>query len=346
MVKSKKYKLGKTIIVAALICAVAAALSFYIILYAPNTSVSHKSALYIHTGSKYEDVLTTLKSEGLIKSMFTFKLVAGRMNYPKHIKPGKYILKPGMGNYRLVQLLRSGKQDPVFLIFNNIRTKQEFASRISLQLEADSVTILKHLNDNAFMQKFNLNAENALTLFIPNTYQLWWNTTTDDFFERMAKESKRFWDKERLDKAAALKLKPNQVVILASIVEKETNKNDEKPVVAGVYLNRLKKGMFLQADPTLVFAWKDFTIRRVLNIHKTINSPYNTYKFRGLPPGPIYLPDSKSIDAVLNYKHHDYIYFCAKEDFSGYHNFARTPAEHHINAIRYQKALDAKNIKK
>lgn len=346
MVKSKKYKPGKTIVLAVLICAVVAALSFYFFLYAPNTSVSHKSTLYIRTGSDYEDVLSTLKSERIIKSIFTFKVVAEKMNYPKHIKPGKYILKPGMGNYKLIQLLRSGKQEPVFLIFNNIRTKQEFASRISKQLEADSVAILKHLNDDAFMRKFDLNAENAMTLFIPNTYQLWWNTTPEEFFERMAKESKRFWDKERLDKAAALNLKPNQVVILASIVEKETNKNDEKPVVAGVYLNRLKKGMLLQADPTLVFAWKDFTIRRVLNVHKTINSPYNTYKFKGLPPGPIYLPDTKSIDAVLNYKHHDYIYFCAKEDFSGYHNFARTPAEHHNNAVRYQKALDAKNIKK
>lgn len=346
MAKTTKNKLGKNILLFVLFCVIAAALSFYYFLYAPNTSVSRQSALYIRTGSTYQDVLTTLETEGLLKSMFTFKVVAGKMNYAKHVKPGKYILKSGMGNYRLIQMLRSGKQEPVVLIFNNIRTKQEFASRISKQLEADSTVLLNHLNDNAFMHKFGLNAENALTLFIPNSYQLWWNTTPDEFFERMAHESKRFWNKERLDKASAINLKPNQVVILASIVEKETNKNDEKPVVAGVYLNRLRKGMLLQADPTLVFAWKDFSIRRVLNAHKTINSPYNTYKFKGLPPGPIYLPDSKSIDAVLNYKHHDYIYFCAKEDFSGYHNFARTPQEHHINAERYQKALDAKNIKK
>lgn len=346
MAKSKKNKFFRNIFLFLLTCAVVAALTVYLFLYAPNTSVSHKSALYIHTGATYDQVLTSLESEGLIKSMFTFKFVAGRMNYANHVKPGKYILKPGMGNYKLIQMLRSGIQEPVILVFNNIRTKQEFASRISKQLEADSVTILDHLNDKAFMQNFGLNTENALTLFIPNTYQLWWNTTTDEFFKRMAQESKHFWDQERLDKAAAINLKPNQVVILASIVEKESNKNDEKPVIAGVYLNRLRKGMLLQADPTLVFAWNDYTIRRVLNVHKNINSPYNTYKFKGLPPGPIYLPDSKSIDAVLNYTHHDYIYFCAREDFSGYHNFASTPEAHHLNAIRYQKALDARNIKK
>jgi UPF0755 protein len=346
MAKAKKTHLIRNIFLFLLTCAVVAVLTVYFFLYAPNTAVSNKSVLYVHTGSIYQDVLTTLESEGLIKSMFTFKFVASRMNYAVHIKPGKYILKSGMSNYKIIQLLRSGKQEPVILVFNNIRTKQDFASRISKQLEADSVVLLKLLNDNAFMQKYGLNAENALTLFIPNTYQLWWNTTPDEFFTRMAKENKHFWDKERLDKASAINLKPSQVVILASIVEKETNKNDEKPVVAGVYLNRLKKGMLLQADPTLVFAWNDFTIRRVLNIHKNINSPYNTYKVKGLPPGPIYLPDSKSIDAVLNYTHHDYIYFCAKEDFSGYHNFATNPAAHYLNAIRYQKALDARNIKK
>jgi UPF0755 protein len=345
MAKSKSH-LVRNVFLFLVTCAVVAALAFYYFLYAPNTSVSHKSALYIHTGSTYDDVLKTLEDEGLLKSMFTFEFVAGRMNYAKHIKPGKYLLKSGMGNYKLIQMLRAGIQEPVILVFNNIRTKQEFASRISKQLEADSVKILAHLNDKAFMKNYGLNTENALTLFIPNSYQLWWNTTTDEFFKRMELENKHFWDQERLDKAAQINLSPTQVVILASIVEKESNKNDEKPVIAGVYLNRLKKGMLLQADPTLVFAWNDFTIRRVLNVHKNINSPYNTYKFKGLPPGPIYLPDSKSIDAVLNYVHHDYLYFCAREDFSGYHNFASTPEAHHLNALRYQRALDARNIKK
>ena len=346
MAKSKKNNFIRNIFLFLITCIVFAALASYYFLYASNTTVEHKTPLYIHTGSTYDQVLTSLESEGLLKSMFTFKFVAGRMNYAKHIKPGKYILKTGMGNYKIIQMLRSGVQEPVVLVFNNIRTKQEFASRISKQLEADSVSILDHLNNKTFMENYGLNTENALTLFIPNTYQLWWNTTTDEFFKRMATENKHFWDKERLEKANAINLKPNQVVILASIVEKESNKNDEKPVIAGVYLNRLKKGMLLQADPTLVFAWNDFTIHRVLNIHKNINSPYNTYKFKGLPPGPIYLPDSKSIDAVLNYQHHNYIYFCAREDFSGYHNFAVTPEAHHLNAIRYQKALDARNIKK
>lgn len=339
----KKVKIIIILLVVVLFAAIAFA---YILLYAPNTSGSKKSYLYIKTGATYSDVITQLEKNKLLKSVTTFKVVASKMNYKKRVKPGKYLLKPGMGNYKLVQLLRSGKQEPVHLVFNNIRTKQDFAGRIAEQLEADSVTILNHLNDKDFMAQFGLNPEDALTLFIPNTYQIWWNTNPDDFFKRMATERDKFWNVDRIGKAKAINLSPEQVVILASIVEKESNKNDEKPVVAGVYLNRLKKGMLLQADPTLIFAWNDFTIRRVLNVHKTINSPYNTYKFKGLPPGPIYLPDIKSIDAVLNYKHHDYIYFCAKEDLSGYHNFARTPQEHELNAARYRKALDALNIKK
>jgi UPF0755 protein len=339
----KRAKIITILLIVVLFVAVALA---YILLYAPNTSISKKSFLYIKTGSTYSDVINQLKKRDLLHSVATFKIVAAKMNYKTHVKPGKYLLKPGTGNYKLIQLLRSGKQEPVHLVFNNIRTKQDFAGRIAEQVEADSVTILNHLNDKDFMAKFGLNPENALTLFIPNTYQIWWNTNPESFFKRMATERKKFWNNERLEKAKAINLTPEKVVILASIVEKESNKNDEKPVVAGVYLNRLKKGMLLQADPTLIFAWNDFTIRRVLNVHKTINSPYNTYKYKGLPPGPIYLPDIKSIDAVLNYKHHDYIYFCAKEDLSGYHNFARTPQEHERNAARYRKALDALNIKK
>jgi UPF0755 protein len=339
-------KRAKIIIILLVVVLFVAIASAYILLYAPNTSISKKSYLYIKTGSTYSDVINQLEKKKLLNSVATFKIVASRMNYKNRVKPGKYLLKPGLGNYKLVQLLRSGKQDPVHLVFNNIRTKQDFAGRIAEQLEADSVTILNHLNDKDFMSQFGLNSENALTLFIPNTYQLWWNTNPDDFFKRMSTERDKFWNVDRIGKAKAINLTHEQVVILASIVEKESNKNDEKPVVAGVYLNRLKKGMLLQADPTLIFAWNDFTIRRVLNVHKTIDSPYNTYKYKGLPPGPIYLPDIKSIDAVLNYQHHDYIYFCAKEDLSGYHNFARTPQEHALNAARYRKALDVLNIKK
>ncbi len=335
----------KIIIISLAIVLFIALAGAYVLLYAPNTP-SKKAYLYIKTGSTYSDVIRQLKKEKLLNSITTFQIVATKMHYKNRIKPGKYLLKSGMGNYKLIQMLRSGKQEPVHLVFNNIRTKQDFAGRIAEQVEADSVTILTYLNNKDFMARFGLNPENALTLFIPNTYQIWWNTNPADFFKRMETERKKFWNSDRLGKAKAINLTPEQVVILASIVEKESNKNDEKPVVAGVYLNRLKKGMLLQADPTLIFAWNDFTIRRVLNIHKTINSPYNTYKYKGLPPGPIYLPDIKSIDAVLNYKHHNYIYFCAKEDLSGYHNFARTPQEHELNAARYRKALDALNIKK
>ena len=271
-------KKGKLIIILLVVVLLATIGGAYVLLYAPNTSASKKTWLYIKTGSTYSDVLNELKNKHLLHSTTTFDIVAGRMHYKNKVKPGRYLLKRGTGNYKLIQMLRSGKQEPVHLVFNNIRTKQDFAGRIAGQLEADSVTILNHLNDKTFMAQYGLNTENALTLFIPNTYQLWWNTTPDDFFKRMATERKSFWNSERQSKAKALNLTPEQVVILASIVEKESNKNDEKPVVAGVYLNRLKKGMLLQADPTLIFAWNDFTIRRVLNVHKTIDSPYNTYK--------------------------------------------------------------------
>ncbi|HAZ24348.1 MAG TPA: endolytic transglycosylase MltG, partial [Algoriphagus sp.] len=200
------------------------------------------------------------------------------------------------------------------------------------------------LQDSVYIRKFDFNEETIMSMFIPNTYEVWWNTSPEALFDRMYKEYNDFWTDERKKKAAELGLNPKEVSTLASIVQAESQKKDERAKIAGVYLNRLKLNMPLQADPTLVFALGDFSLKRILNIHKETESPYNTYKYAGLPPGPINLPDINSLDAVLNYEDHDYLYFCAKEDFSGYHAFAKTLSEHNANARRYQAALNAAKI--
>jgi UPF0755 protein len=268
------------------------------------------------------------------------------MKYPDHIKTGHYILKEGMSNKQIIIKLRAKQQDPVKLVFNNIRIKEELAGHIAEQLETDSVSLLKLLNDSDYLKKFGFTTENVISMFIPNTYEVYWDITPEKFMERMNKEYKAFWTDKRKARLKEIRLSELQTITLASIVEKETNQNNEKPDVAGVYMNRLRDGWLLQADPTLVYALGDFSIKRVLNVYKSIDSPYNTYMYIGLPPGPICLPSISSIDAVLNYRQHNYMYFCAREDFSGYHNFAVTMNEHLLNAAKYQQALNQKGILK
>jgi UPF0755 protein len=234
----------------------------------------------------------------------------------------------------------------VKLSFQNLRLKADFAKYISTQLEADSNALLSLLDSTAYINKYGFNKDNIYTMFIPNSYELYWNTSASQFFKRMNDEYLRFWNEERKAKATEIGLTPIQVSILAAIVDAEALHNDEMPMIAGLYLNRYHKGIRLQADPTVIFANKDFTIRRVLNKHLRINSPYNTYLVKGLPPGPIMMPSISAIDAVLSYKKHDYLYMCAKEDFSGYHNFAVTESEHQVNARKFQQALNRMNIKK
>ena len=242
-------------------------------------------------------------------------------------------------------MLRLGEQVPVLMTFNNVRTKAQLAGTISRQLEVDSITLKQLLNNNDFLKKNKMDEKSSITLFIPNTYELWWSTSSEKLFERMALEYKKFWTKERKQKSKSLNLSQTEVAILASIVQAEQQTHpDERPVIAGLYVNRLKKKMRLESDPTLVFAHGDFSIKRVLNKHKEIDSPYNTYKNEGLPPGPINLPEPSSIDAVLNYKKNDYLFMCAKPDFSGYHNFAKTLKQHNINARKYREALNKKGV--
>jgi UPF0755 protein len=302
--------------------------------------------LYIKTGSTYSQVVDLLKEEGIIKNMKTFQLVAKWKKYPQKIRAGRYLIKPKMNNNELVNMLRSGRQEAVNFTFNNIRTKEQFAKRVAEQLEMNEEDLLDLLNDNVFLASYNLNSQTALTLFIPNTYQLWWNTSAEDFVKKMYGEYEKFWTESRKEKAAAIPLTPTEVIILASIVEEENYRTDEQARIAGVYMNRLKKGIPLQADPTVKFALQDFGRQRLLYADLAVDSPYNTYKHTGLPPGQIRIPSPQCIDNVLNYEHHNYIFMCAKEDFSGYHNFAVTNAEHEANARKYHNALNNYKIKR
>lgn len=305
-----------------------------------------ETSLVIPTGTNWDGLKQILYKNGMIIHRESFEWLATFMKYPGHIKAGYYIIKDGMNNRQLLTKLRAGQQDPVKLIFNNIRTKEDLSGRIGEQLEIDSLQLITLINDTAVIGKWGFTTSTVLTMFIPNTYEVYWNITPAKFLDKMHSEYEKFWNDDRQQKCKTIGLTRLQVMTLASIVEKETNMNDEKPDIAGVYMNRLKQGWLLQADPTLVYALGDFTIKRVLNVYKKINSPYNTYLYIGLPPGPICMPSISSIDAVLNYRQHDYMFFCAKEDFSGYHNFAVTQRQHDLNAARYQQALDQQGIMK
>jgi UPF0755 protein len=319
----------------------------YNAIYQPNVYLGERKTthIYIPTGSTFRDVKEILYSNGLIINTNTFEWLAEKKNYRNNIQPGRYLIREDMANNDLINLLRSGQQDPVRLTFNNIRTKEQLAGNIARQLEADSVAIIRLLNDTSYLDKFELKPETAKLLFIPDTYEFYWNTSAEQLIERMHREYRNFWNENRLQKAKRINLTPVQVSTLASIIQLETSKRDEYARIAGVYINRLRRNMRLQADPTVVFAVGDFSIRRVLNRHLEIDSPYNTYRYAGLPPGPISLPDPRVIDGVLNYENHEYLFFCARDDFSGYHAFARTYSQHLINARKYQNALNQRNIK-
>jgi UPF0755 protein len=309
-------------------------------IYGPNVQTPEKKEyyLYIPTGSTYEDVITLLNSENMIKNQETFDWAARKKNYPDHINPGKYLIKYNM--------LRAGLQEPVDVVINIARTAKDLAGKIAEQIEADREDILKLMNDEAYLKQYGFDKQTIVGMFIPNTYEFWWNTNAEDFFKRMYKEYGKFWNRERTGRAKELNFTPNEVITLASIIINETNKEDEYRKMAGVYINRLNSGIRLQADPTVKFALGDFERQRILKVDTYIDSPYNTYLYGGLPPGPISVPSVKAIDAVLKYERHDYIYFCAKEDFSGYHNFARTLDQHNKNARSYQKVLNRRKILK
>ena len=314
----------------------------YKYIFLPN--INTPGSIIIPLNATYEQVLDSLRKHEIIQDYKAFDWVAKRKKYAQSIKPGKYLLDKGLNTNEILNMLRSGNQQPVQVTFNNLRFISELAGAVSKYIQPDSVELLKKFTDPATFEKYGFTESTFHCMFIPNTYEFYWTTTADQFLERMSMEYKHFWNEERRNKATELGLTPEEVMTVASIVQEESNKKDEKPIIAGLYLNRIKRGMPLQADPTVKFALGNFRIKRVLKSHLEVESPYNTYKYPGLPPGPINFPEIGSINAVLNAAKTPYIYMCAREDFSGYHNFAKTLSAHNENARKYREALDAQDI--
>ncbi|AWH83599.1 endolytic transglycosylase MltG [Flavobacterium album] len=345
-------KLRKIIGIFTLVVVTAGSIYGYMLykgIYSANTKFNEdRVAVFIPTGSDFAAVQKIVSP--YIQDMDRFNSTAEKKSYPEYVKAGKFILKKDMNSNDIINSLR--QPVPVNISFNNQETLQRAVGRIAQQIEPDSLTLLKAFTDKKFLEENGFNEDNVLSIFIPNTYEFFWNTSATKVREKMAKEYRKFWTPERLAKAEALNLTPLQVSALASIVHKETVKTDERPRVAGVYLNRLQKGMKLEADPTVIYAIKkqsgdfDQVIKRVLYKDLVIDSPYNTYKYEGLPPGPIAMPDITALDAVLNPEKHNYIYFCASVTNFGYHEFAVTAAQHEVNRQKYVAWVEKMGIKR
>lgn len=326
----------------ALVITGAIAFKLYSDIFSPV--VTEDSTIFIPENSEKDDVFRILDQSGAIAKISAVKWVAKKKKYGNNIYPGNYGLTKGMNANQLMNMLRAGNQTPICATFNNCRTAEDLAGKVSKYIQADSLSLLQIFSDDVLMNKYGFTKDNFPTMFIPNTYEMYWTTDALGFADRMHKEYEKFWNEGRLNKAKDCGLSPIEVEILASIVQSETAKIDEAPTVAGLYINRLKKNMKLESDPTVKYAVGDPTIRRVLYEHLEKDSPYNTYKQQGLPPGPICFSEIQFIDAVLNYEKHNYLFMCAKEDMSGYHNFAKTSAEHSRNAVKWRRALDERKI--
>ena len=313
--------------------------------FGPNI-ISHTQGdyLYIHTGASYEQVSASLEQGGFVSDMSTFGLLARMAKLPEHIHAGKYKISNGMSTYHIIRMLHAGRQTPVKLVISKLRTQQDFVHVLCTNLEADSATLKQMLHDPEYLSQFGFDSNTVMCAVLPDTYDFFWNTTADKAFRKIEKNYTKFWSDERRQQAKDHGLTPVKATIIASIVDEETNMTADKPKIASVYINRLHKGMKLQADPTVKFAIGDFTIRRITGPMLETPSPYNTYMYEGLPPGPICTPSPGSLDAVLQAPETTYLYFCAKEDFSGYSNFASTYDEQIKNAHIYQQALNARGI--
>lgn len=341
----------KILIAIALIGLVVAAIisyNIYTIMFNSNTAFNNDEAyIFIPTNASYKDVREELQP--LLKDIESFDVLAKQKKYSSNIKAGRFVIKKRMNNNDIINSIRSNNV-PLKLSFNNQETLENLAGRISTQLEADSSSLVVAMKDPKFLSENNFSNPTALGMYLPNSYEFFWNTSAEQFRDRMLKEYKRFWNETRMNKAKSLNLTPNQVTILASIVQKETAKTDERARVAGVYLNRLKIGMALQADPTVIYAIKkstndfDQVIKRVLYKDLELDSPYNTYKYSGLPPGLIAMPDISSIDAVLNPEKHEYFYFVADVTNFGYHKFAKTLSQHNVNRQEYVRWINQQGV--
>lgn len=301
--------------------------------------------VYIDDNDNLDSVAAKLKPIANEQALLSFKLLSRHSGYSKNIMTGKYAILPEEGIIAVLRKLKNGHQEPVRLTIPESRTTDRLAGALSRKLMMDSVAVSVLLKDSTLCAKMGYDTATIVCLFVPNTYEVYWNTSIENFLTRMKKEHDKFWNKDRQAKAAALGLNPNKVCTLASIIDEETSNNPEKPMIARMYMNRLEKGMPLQADPTVKFALKDFALKRIYHNMLNTESPYNTYKYAGLPPGPIKVASVAGIDAVLNAPQHQYLYMCAKEDFSGTHNFASSYSEHLRNAARYAKALNERGIK-
>lgn len=322
----------------------------YDMAFSENTSFNNEEAhVFIPTNARMSDVVKEL--EPLIADMNSFTLIADKKQYSSNIKPGHFIINKGMSNNDIITVLRT-QNIPINVKFNNQERLENLAQHISQQIEADSISLVNAMRDPKFLEEVGLNEDTALSLYIPNTYEFYWNSSAETFRDRMRKEYERFWNESRTKKAEKLNLTKEQVISLAAIVQKETAKVDERPRVAGVYLNRLRVGMLLQADPTVIYAMKkesndyDQVIKRVLYKDLELDSPYNTYKYAGIPPGPIAMPDISSIDAVLNPESHGYYYFVADVTNFGYHKFAKNLAQHNVNKAAYVRWVNEQGLKR
>lgn len=345
MAKTKNKRLKIFIYILGLLILIGIAFAYYIrnTVFKP-IELEKTVYIYIEPSTKYNEVVSQIKTKVNLPSEKFFQMISERMNYLESIKTGRYAINNGMTMPEIIRMLRSGNQSAVNLTFNNIRTKENLAGRVSRQLMMDSVALLNVLKDETKLEMLGFDTNTIVAMFIPNTYEVYWDTSIDKLMNRMQKEYTTFWNESRKTKAKEIGLSPIEVSTLASIVEEEATYSDEYPIVAGLYLNRLKRGQRLEADPTVKFALNDFSLRRILYKHLEVESPYNTYRNAGLPPGPIRVPSIKGIDATLSPQDHKYLFMCAKDDLSGRHNFATTHAEHLRNAARYQRALNERKI--
>lgn len=320
---------------------------FWQVVYTPNILIDKKDLVFnIPTGANFKYVQNSLYDLGIINDLVSFSFLSKLKRYDQSIKPGSYLLQADMSNKDAINMLRSGDQVPIKLTYSNARSLEVLAAKIASYLEFDSATMMSNLSNSDVASSYGFTKETFMCMFLPNTYEVYITDQPIVVLDRIYSAYKIFWNPERMAKAEALNLTPEEVIVLASIVDAETNQMDEAPTVAGVYINRLNKKIKLQADPTLIFALGDYTIKRVLYEHMQVDSPYNTYKYAGLPPGPINLSSIAAIEAVLNYEKSDYLYFCANPDFTGNHKFARTLSQHNKNARLLHLALNKKKIYK
>lgn len=317
----------------------------YYYFFTPFSTLEEKAYVYIDDDDTADSVYAKLQPLTTESALTGLRTLGRHYDYAHHIRTGRYAVEPGVNTVNTFRMLRNGHQVPIMLTIPECRTMEQLAARLAPKLMIDSATIAHALTNQTFCQNLGYDTCTIASVFVPNTYEVYWNVGIEGLMKRMAREHDKFWNAERLAKADSIGLTPNEVCTLASIIDEETANNAEKPMIAGMYLNRLNIGMLLQADPTVKFAMKDFALRRIYNAHLDIDSPYNTYRYKGLPPGPIKIASIKGIEAVLNPVNHKYLYMCAKEDFSGTHNFAATYKEHLRNADRYAKALNQRGIK-